>query len=276
MSKILKEVIDLIVISEILGKFDLSKFKSLAANDARRPEPQGSVHDLPEEYQQHPEILYAKQHLPEIGQGSSRITFALSGDKVLKIALNNAGIGQNEEEVQVYTRLHKNDLVTKIFDFDPKYKWLVSELVKPFTSSAELENILGITLQSFLDIVYYAIRANSFRFESWKKEKIQKLQNNIERADKNIEWYGQSLDVEALENSKKIKSQYLRELEMLKQSNKDQVIDKLIQNITNLVSTNNLVPGDLDIHDHYGRTVDGRIKLLDYGASRDVIRKYYK
>ena len=43
-------------------------------------------------------VRYCSQRLNKIGEGSSRIVFAVDGEKVLKVAKNKKGIGQNKEE----------------------------------------------------------------------------------------------------------------------------------------------------------------------------------
>jgi hypothetical protein len=65
------------------------------------------------------------------GRGSSRVIFQLSDEKVLKLALNQKGIAQNEAECDWY--LQKYDVVPEIFkeSDDKNYYFLVSEFVLP-------------------------------------------------------------------------------------------------------------------------------------------------
>ena len=85
---------------------------------------------------------------PTQGRGSSRVVFQLSDDKVLKLALNQKGIAQNEAEcdwgVQSY------DVVPEIFnesDTD-NYYFLVSEYVLPATEE-DFEQIFDFDFTTF-------------------------------------------------------------------------------------------------------------------------------
>jgi hypothetical protein len=81
-------------------------------------------------------ISYADKYLKELGEGSSRVVFDLSPDKVLKITgyddnedagPDPRGIAQNKEEVNIYTNPKTKPVITRVFDFDPEYRWLISE-----------------------------------------------------------------------------------------------------------------------------------------------------
>ena len=85
---------------------------------------------------------------PIQGRGSSRVVFQLSDDKVLKLALNQKGIAQNQAEcdwgVQSY------DVVPEIFnesDTD-NYYFLVSEYVLPATEE-DFEQIFDFDFTTF-------------------------------------------------------------------------------------------------------------------------------
>ena len=85
---------------------------------------------------------------PTQGRGSSRVIFQLSDDKVLKLALNQKGIAQNEAEcdwgVQQY------DVVPEIFnesDTD-NYYFLVSEYVLP-AKEEDFEHVFGFDFTTF-------------------------------------------------------------------------------------------------------------------------------
>ena len=74
--------------------------------------------------------------------GSSRLVFVLSSSKVLKVAKSEAGIEQNEIEIKV-RQSTDSDILTKIFDYDSKFRWIIAELVKPFKSSTEFMKAAG-------------------------------------------------------------------------------------------------------------------------------------
>lgn len=85
---------------------------------------------------------------PTQGRGSSRVVFQLSDDKVLKLALNQKGIAQNEAECDWGAQSY--DVVPEIFnesDTD-NYYFLVSEYVLPATEE-DFEQIFDFDFTTF-------------------------------------------------------------------------------------------------------------------------------
>jgi len=261
----LKETIDLLVL-EILGKFNFAEFKKIAMTNVRTKERSGSK---PWDYSgdEHPEIQYAKRFLPELGSGSSRTAFALSGGKVLKIAKNDAGIGQNKEELDTYTRLRDNSLVTKIFDYAPDFKWLVSEIVKPI-DGADFEKYVGMKPYRFWEL-----------YTSVKEGKPLDVSAEKENLKREIEYLEKSISLEADEYWKGVyKERLWAKVEKMKEYEaipKNSFALDLAKKIDDFIKKSGLHPGDITREDHFGRTIDGEIKLLDYGFSYDVGKKYY-
>jgi hypothetical protein len=181
---------------------------------------------------------YAFKHLKSIGSGSSRFVFALTSTKVLKIAdpgwkQGEPGIAQNKTEVDIYTDPKIKPIVTKIFDFDPEYKWIISEAVRPISTRIEFAQLTGCDLQEMVEL-----------------SKPDSELSEFERARRN----------------------YLKE-----------TIDKItpkcgrfIEAIRSLMQEGSLLKGDIEYHDHWGKTPDGRVVLLDYGFSKQVNEEYYE
>jgi hypothetical protein len=96
---------------------------------------------------------YASKHLTKLGRGSGRVVFALNDKQVLKISTHNIfGREQNENEVGVYTYPNTKPIVTKIYDFDSEYKWLVSEFVRVLKSEDEFKDLIGMSPK---DLAYF-------------------------------------------------------------------------------------------------------------------------
>lgn len=55
----------------------------------------------------------------------------LRSKRVLKIALNKQGIAQNEAEINIFTNPITKPIVAKVYDYDPNFLWIISELVRP-------------------------------------------------------------------------------------------------------------------------------------------------
>jgi hypothetical protein len=75
---------------------------------------------------------YAKERLlGKVGAGSSRAVFKVDDEKVIKIALNQKGLSQNNAESEDYKQNY--DVVAKVFDVDQDDMWVEMELVKKVT-----------------------------------------------------------------------------------------------------------------------------------------------
>jgi len=78
---------------------------------------------------------YIDHHLDPVsegkdaGRGSGRIVYNL-GDKVIKLAHNDAGVYQNTMESRIASR---NDLLADVYEVGPKNRWIVSEKVRPMS-----------------------------------------------------------------------------------------------------------------------------------------------
>lgn len=104
---------------------------------------------------------YAKDHLDMVGCGSSRCAFRHSPGLVLKVARprpvgnvredsgDAVGMEANRAEVDVFTHPDTKPVVAAIRDFDPGYKWLLSEEVSGFTDSSQFEDATGYGLERF-------------------------------------------------------------------------------------------------------------------------------
>lgn len=66
-----------------------------------------------------------------INEGSSRAAFALDGGQCLKIAVNQAGVGQNKAEIE-NTRLSKGlDIFPKLYDYAKDFTMMLVECITP-------------------------------------------------------------------------------------------------------------------------------------------------
>lgn len=90
----------------------------------------------------------------KLGEGSSRAVYVIDSSKVLKQAINDKGVAQNEAELKTFTNPHFKPLVTEIYDYDPDGEWLVSEIVRPLTGG-EFEKQTGLNFNDFVDAVHY-------------------------------------------------------------------------------------------------------------------------
>lgn len=230
-------------IDEALRGFNLAKFKQIAAT-SKRPESKEEEEEFVWSNSAHPEVAFARQYLPEMGEGSSRIAFALSSGKVLKIAKNKYGFEQNRVEIGLFTHSKNNHLVTKIFDYAPDYKWIISELVKPF-AKGQLTQYIG-----FDDQFVGPILSRYKTFEDFQ--------------------YAMSKQVVPDPNDKTWAAERIRVMLGILRNPK---ASQFMKDMFEMRNTHNLE--EEDIHaEHFGVTVDGQVRLFDYGYDDDVATLY--
>ena len=92
-----------------------------------------------------------------IGQGSGRAVYALSSKKVLKIAWSTNGEKQNKIETRSSRASKLSKITTRVLDYDPLMRWIVSELVKPLTSEADFADISGVDWDDFASELEVAV-----------------------------------------------------------------------------------------------------------------------
>ena len=73
-------------------------------------------------------LEYTEAKLGYLGEGSSRLAYVLE-DRVLKIAMNRAGIAQNKVEANVRTQEMLKPWAAKVYDRDPDFQWILQEKV---------------------------------------------------------------------------------------------------------------------------------------------------
>ena len=124
---------------------------------------------------------YCTQHLGKhIGKGSSRATFQIDDEKVLKLAWNDKGVAQNDEEKSAYG----DDIFPQVFDSAPDGSWLISEFVLP-AKAQDFKVCFGITFKKFCE---YIGACGKYRFGAhfWcpmtEDEYVEILDNNEDLA----------------------------------------------------------------------------------------------
>jgi hypothetical protein len=83
--------------------------------------------------------------------GSGRATFLIDSSKVLKLAVNNKGVAQNELEEKISNDPDVNSIVTRVFKSAPDHSWIVSQVVRELNSDREFEKETGGSLKDVMN-----------------------------------------------------------------------------------------------------------------------------
>lgn len=298
MSDIIKKYIN-----EVLRGFNLGKFKSVSASHSRPEEPETNPNYYTTSY---PEVEYAQQHLPLMGKGSSRITFALSSNKALKIALNEAGISQNKQEVNSFIHYGQTGAIAEIFDYDVSGKWIIAEILRPFSSTVDFKKYAGFPFDQIYKIEAFT-RSSSQTWEQFIEQEKYRILMDIKfyeednrEAEKRLERAENLLRAEEADNDPSHSKIYARrelrfEIDDLQRSilytnerieeEKDKLnsLEKEMKNAIFINFANKLKAlvklgfEFSDLHDPHQFGVDfkGNVKILDYGLNRDVYFRHY-
>jgi len=214
------------------GKFDMEVFRDL------------------EEFRM---LEYAHSTLQQIdgGTGSSRAAFIFSSGKVLKIAKEkkwggdlDAGVAQNEYEVDLYTSPKTKPIVAKIFDSAADFVWIISELVRPIKDWAEWKSLTGSDLKEALNLAESASWDGVHEVnDEWIDNYYQELSSNHNRTQVD--------------------------------RSQDPVSPDMINLIISVLDQG-LAVSDLSRSGQWGKTSSGRVVLLDYGASESILEEHYE
>jgi hypothetical protein len=97
-------------------------------------------------------VEFADKRWKKLGEGSSRTVFEINQFLIIKIAHNEKGISQNENEMKLDLQ---RPCAAKVIVADPKGKWIISHWTKTITEK-EFKEILGFGFKSFVNSLSYA------------------------------------------------------------------------------------------------------------------------
>ncbi len=173
-----------------------------------------------------------------LGAGSARIVYQIDGEKVLKLAANAKGQGQNEQEYEMYNDGYLQNhparqLLARVFDADTEeFNWIEMELVEHATS-ADFERYFGIKYKDFVDVITYWGRRMHGAEEGMA---VPKMWNELnDNTDKHPWW----------------------------------------EWITDIGNNFDYEPADWKRLSSWGKTRDGRLVIVDFGLTSDVYSAHY-
>jgi len=244
----LREIIDFqvtCVLLELRTKFNMGQFKQLQ-----------DINQM---------VDYASKTLPLLGKGSSRIVFAVSNRYVLKLAIPEAvekGIGQNQSEARIFAGSGSKPVIAAVYAADPQYRWIMSEIARPMTGTQEFQQLTGMPWDAFESYI-----RNSKDINKVMQDDIKEYENAIKTNQRKIT---------ASKNNPQAQQAFTKRLKSAEAKL------KLVYTVGNSpvfkgslgLIQQGVMPGDIWEVDHWGKTADGRIILIDYGFTRDIIHLY--
>lgn len=222
------------IVRDVPAKFDLSRFRDLTTYEER--------------------IEYLRNTAMRIGAGSSRVVFAISPKRVIKLAggsrladdiekvidsgtdkgnMRKAGEYQNHLEMKTYKESSGADygkLLPMCYELAGDDSWLLAELVRPLGSDHELARLMGMDINQYKDwmSIMYSGRYDTRRAQYFFRD---------------------------------LRSRGMQMVEMIRSF---------------LDSNPDIEKADMTRPEQWGKGADGRLVLLDFGADKEIIRKHYR
>jgi len=97
-------------------------------------------------------IQYCQERLKRISSGSSRIVYMVDDTKVLKIARNQKGLGQNEIEAAHSNYYDLKDITAQVFAYDQNDLWIEMELARKVTPKNFLQ-VIGFSFDDYCRLI---------------------------------------------------------------------------------------------------------------------------
>lgn len=208
---------------------------------------------------------YLKAQGEVVGTGTSRIVFLADNSKVLKYAFNDAGMAQNNAELQVYTNPNTKNIVSAIFDYSDDGRWLVSELVRPLKSRNEFEELAGASAEIFSVSLENSVKEQLGEDEAYERFFKAATEDKARKRSK-----------KRREPKKKNEPEQQEYIAITKPKITLKEAEVLFRSLYELMTTSALLPGDFDSYRQWGKTSDNRLVLLDYGFDIATYKQFYK
>lgn len=181
------------------------------------------------------DVLYNKYY--QIGEGSSRIVFALDKNIVIKMAKDDRGMAQNLAELKVFEKT--TERVAKIKWYHPKGYYLIVERCTSLDRFFKSKDV-NLNADNFSYYVDIDIK------KKYTAEKVEKIVKDFVRDNKDAAKYKPAVF---------------------------KMLAKQIKELATFIWKNKIT----DIYDdQLGVNKAGKIILLDYGMNQKVWDKYYE
>lgn len=139
-------------------------------------------------------LKYANERLKKISSGSARVVYMVDDEKVLKIAKNKKGLGQNSIESD-WGLQRMSDIVAKIFNTNDDHFWVEMELAKKITPN-RFKQLSGMSVNEVQDILRVMETLNNVSKRKYlNREQVNQLQNEFDEKVNNSEFLTSLMDM---------------------------------------------------------------------------------
>lgn len=115
---------------------------------------------------------YAEKNLERLSSGSSRITYLTAQKTVIKLAKNDRGMAQNEEEIK--NSKCGSKFFNKILNSASNFSWIEVPFLKKI-SEKDFKDMTDIDFDDFGEAISYSLRTVSGNSDKDKPEKYDEL-----------------------------------------------------------------------------------------------------
>jgi hypothetical protein len=196
-------------------------------------------------------LKFAKESgLKLLGEGEGRIVYELPDSyNILKISKNKFGISQTKKESAIISNKDLQNITPQGLAYDFDGKWIIMEKVKILETEEEFEKYSeGVTFFDLQQIL------ENYRDYDSEEELICNLfgrEKTQEEIEKEIEETDEGVEIEKYECEQETLDFYLN--------------NSLMKEIFNLISTTDMVIGDLLKIEQWGVTFSGKLVIVDTG-----------
>jgi hypothetical protein len=111
-----------------------------------------------------------KAKLKVLGQGSTRMVFALDAHRVLKVAINEEGVDQNEAE----SDLSEAPVTTKVLEMHEEAYWIIAERAIPLENNADIFlKLVGVPFGTFAKYTMKKLDIADFKVPEKDEQRLQ-------------------------------------------------------------------------------------------------------
>jgi hypothetical protein len=172
-------------------------------------------------------------------EGGSRKVFIENSEKVIKVAIDNSGVEQNENEILILENI-SSILLPKLYNYSTHGMWLEVERITPLNNENDFEELTGIDFDDFIFLMNEWNTEESFN--DFINETINNESENLDMTLKSNQW--------KMYKIKKWKS-YLN--------------NSFLNEFQNLIVKSHLNPIEFSEIKNLGKSTSGNLVLLDLG-----------